>query len=411
MGIESVRQHRLAGRNQEAVEEALEWIKQAPVGVPAWCSLVEDLSICAYYVEGRMSKYLGMLACEALVARRGAPEQTLANTVVVASWYARELPVLNRGAFVQDGDERLHGYHPCNPCIIDADTMLACIRTVNYRQERGRCYRSDDPDGVIRTRNYIYCGALGDEVVNYVGYWWVPDSEIRGLEDMRVIRIDNEAFFTATSCQVPDAPVNVNFGQHARWPRVVAGLFDCVEDEFYDCDHPEIGHLVPLRFGGACEKNWIPFDLGSELAFVYSWDPFVVLRPDLRTGECRPEWNVAAPCYAKSWRGGTPGYRYPSGVCLAIVHEVARLPDRNVYTHRLVEWDGARITRYSEPFVFEHHGIEYACGLARKQNGDWIVSYGVEDREAKWCEVADETIELMLSTAEQAVERFQEEVG
>jgi hypothetical protein len=59
-----------------------------------------------------------------------------------------------------------------------------------------------------------------------------------------------------------------------------------------------------------------------------------------------------------------------------------------VYTHRWIELDGSgAITSYSPPFTFEHRGIEYASGLCASGTDGVIVTYGCEDREARWVEL------------------------
>ena len=39
---------------------------------------------------------------------------------------------------------------------------------------------------------------------------------------------------------------------------------------------------------------------------------------------------------------------------------------------------------YSRPFVFDHVGIEYAAGLLDAGDGTLTVTYGFEEREARW---------------------------
>jgi len=69
------------------------------------------------------------------------------------------------------------------------------------------------------------------------------------------------------------------------------------------------------------------------------------------------------------------------------------------------------LTRYSAPFVFDHQGVEYCCGLARRANGNFVASYGFEDREARWCEVEGATVEAMLRTPSEVTLEFEAAVG
>jgi hypothetical protein len=84
-----------------------------------------------------------------------------------------------------------------------------------------------------------------------------------------------------------------------------------------------------------------------------------------------------------------------------MVHEVAYRPSGNVYFHRWVEIDERDgVVSYSRPFVFDHTGIEYGTGLCDLGDGHAIVTYGHEDSEARWVEVAWNTILTSLRVGE-----------
>ena len=84
-----------------------------------------------------------------------------------------------------------------------------------------------------------------------------------------------------------------------------------------------------------------------------------------------------------------------------MIHEVARRPEANVYSHRWVELDREKgIVAYSRPFVFDHIGIEFAAGMLDNLDGSVTVTYGFEDREARWARIDQAQILASLRIAE-----------
>jgi predicted O-methyltransferase YrrM len=88
-------------------------------------------------------------------------------------------------------------------------------------------------------------------------------------------------------------------------------------------------------------------------------------------------------------RGSSQLVPYEGGY-LACVHERAK--QEIVYTHRLARFN-RELTQVvlGKPFVFEHYGIEFCCGLARA-HGKWYFSYGLEDRAARLAIATDDAI-------------------
>jgi hypothetical protein len=167
----------------------------------------------------------------------------------------------------------------------------------------------------------------------------------------------------------------------------------------------EVEHLVPLRYDGAreVEKNWLLWPSGDELTLVYAYEPFTVLRVDPASGRARVHEQHAAPFRADRFRGSAGPVAIPErpGHSLALVHEVAlRDPDR-VYAHRWIEIaSGVGMVAYSRPFVFDHVGVEYAAGLLDNGDGTLTITYGYEDREARWALVDRAAVLAALRPAE-----------
>jgi len=72
--------------------------------------------------------------------------------------------------------------------------------------------------------------------------------------------------------------------------------------------------------------------------------------------------------------------------------------ESRIYTHRFVLLnDKFEITKLSDPWYFENHGIEFCRGMCVKK-GELIITCGIKDEEA-WCYVCD-IKEVMVSMKE-----------
>lgn len=339
--------------------------------------VLEELARCAHYV-GELD--LGRELCETLATRPGVDDT---KNHVVQSWYLRPVVRCESGELLDKplgGD--FAGYAPCNPSIttLSDGTELVNVRLVNYEQERGRNYVSRDGDGVFRTRNLLGSRRPGEEIV-----WreleqgladWPINTNIVGLEDIRLCRHSGATWFTATCNQVP--------GKGPK-SQVVIGRID------ERSARVEMLAPIPYKRAREVEKNWVPWSVDGELRLIYSWAPFTLLTRD---GELVAE--LESPNIAKRWRGSSSPVVI-GGRIVAVVHEVALRGDwERIYAHRLVELDPERgVVSYSEPFCFEDQGVEYVCGAAAVL-GDLVITYGVGDREARWLKIPGAAVERLL---------------
>jgi glycosyltransferase involved in cell wall biosynthesis len=343
----------------------------------------EEIMISAYYA-GKRHWDLGLRACELLLARRGHESWFYDYVARNESFYLPRAQGLRRGTFAVSEALRTLGdttYACSNPTIVEwRGRTFVNVRLVNYSQERGKVYRSRDRDHVVRSRNVA---AAWDQESDWIAGEressadfprdFANDTAILGLEDVRWIVHRDRVWFTATCFQTPGA---------AGRPQVVAG--------FLNEDLDRVERVIPLVYRGAgpIEKNWVPWVRDGILCVIYSYDPFVVLSVDETTGHCAPILMEAPKLRAARFRGATSPVRVPGkpGRFVAIVHEVAEHADERIYSHRWVEIDRRMgLVRYSAPFTFDHRGIEYATGLSCR--GDkLVVTYGWEDREARWIE-------------------------
>lgn len=204
---------------------------------------------------------------------------------------------------------------------------------------------------------------------------WPTAANELGLEDMRWTLHDGRVWFTAASCQSPPAL------DHCH---VVLGRMNEALDG--------IDHLLPLRREEprVAENTCLPWSRDGQLLVVYGYDPFEVHKVDVVTGAtelvqlCPPAFN------AGGFRGSAPPVPIPdrAGRWLLLTHYVADRPQGTAYAHRFVEIDERDgIVAVSRPFHFDHVGIEFASGLCDLGDGRLLLTYGHEDREARWLEL------------------------
>ncbi len=247
------------------------------------------------------------------------------------------------------------GWHPMNPSVCWHDGAVWCVvRTVNYAMT-GRDYAVDDPDGVVRTVNYLGRLSRSGKFVRPRAMCDLDQAPRRpttvvGYEDVRLVSVRGKLAGSATVCD------------RDRGRRLIAKL---------DLDaRGDVRRATVQPSNQLAEKNWMPFARGGEFAWVYSLDPTCVVPG--------PLWDC--PLALEHLRGGAAAVL--GGGLLCVVHEVVETAETRVYLHRFVKLDRSlRVVAVSPAWVFAHHGIEFCAGLL--VDGDELVlSYGIEDCEA-----------------------------
>ena len=294
-----------------------------------------------------------------------------------------KLPALQRGTFAVPARllERDAGWYPANPTLARfGGRTWVNVRLVNYRKQ-GHGSRISG-DGVYRSRNVVFewdtrsgsAASAGETAHEASGVpaSWMQATRVRGLEDQRWVVHQGRLWFSACCCQVP---------HEEGGARMVLGRMNEALDG--------VDHLVPLRYDAArsAEKNWLLWSLGDRLLAIYGYHPFTLLSLDTTTGLSRPFRARRADFPARRLRGSAGPVPVPErpGHWLVLAHEVAQRFDKPLYAHRwLLVHPELGMVACSPPFVFDHVGIEYAAGLLDNGDGTLTVTYGFEDREARW---------------------------
>lgn len=259
------------------------------------------------------------------------------------------------------------------------------VRTANYLLEEGGWYRFLDPDGVIRTVNYLV------ELDNSLAVRRVrplvggPEdgglaTRVQGYEDCRLVQLGERWFATATT--------------RDRNPEELCQVALLALEEALVADVKVLRGPVEGRH----EKNWMPFVRDGALLFVYSCRPTVVFACDTATGGLDLCARHPAFSGAVSFRGGSQGVAVAGGF-LFVVHEAGVADGARSYSHRFVLVDEMyRLHALSPPFRFATAGVEFCAGLTRHAS-DFVLSFGVRDRAAGLAVVPEGEVLALLDEA------------
>jgi tetratricopeptide (TPR) repeat protein len=338
--------------------------------MPNWWQPIFQTTVDAYYA-GNLD--IGLRTCERLLSGDGLPPEIERQTRRNLVFYAPKLSDLVARTAQSQIELPVPGGWSCfNPSIATGpDGLRMTVRSSNYRMSPQLRYTVLDTDGIIRTTNYLVDLAPDLQILTVEA---IDDHALRpdpppfpvsGFEDARLFRHRDAWWFSTTVrdrhplgiCQI--ALVRLE----GAWSQDMHLLSDAGD-----------GH----------EKNWMPApqDDDNLLRFVYRCEPTVILRFDDAVNGVTPEVRHPGPVIARHFSGGSQAIPVDGGR-LALVHEAVDFEDGGrVYTHRWIWFDSAwRLARLSPPFIFHDRGVEYAAGLARRED-DLVVSYGIGDREA-----------------------------
>lgn len=354
----------------------------------------EELSISAYYTSFQSEGYE---ALNRLLLNKKVPQDVKTHAYKNLRFYVEPLkntrfksidialPLIREGS-------SLH-YNPANPSITKTEDGYEVIcRTVNYKQSGAMVFNMIDPEApeVYKTKNYL---VHYDRDFNLISqneiiedrprrkYPWRP---VEGLEDCRLVKLNKELWFT---CSTDDA------SPHNLVQIVLCKLSDQKTDNVI-----KVEKFIPLhaKQQNPCEKNWLPFTLNNELLLIYGYDPFLIYKPNLDTGNCEIAISYEPEYDFSQFRGSAAPIAFDDGY-LMMVHEVG-FTDRRYYYHRFLYLDKDFILqKLSKPFIFKNNGIEFCLGMTKDHSeSNLVIAVGIEDREAYLCTVDLETVKAML---------------
>jgi hypothetical protein len=180
------------------------------------------------------------------------------------------------------------------------------------------------------------------------------DRYSHGLEDIRLFEYNNKIYFIST---------NVNYSINGK-NRMLIGEYNLNKQSYNNCK------VLEPPTDTYCEKNWIPIvktiDEKEELYFIYSWSPMQIgkIGEDGKTLEIVETYEIYEHNFKKV--RGSSVFIEDDNTLLGIVHFSEDMSPRH-YFHMLVrlEKQTFKPISYSEPFCFQHYGVEFCIGFTK----------------------------------------------
>ena len=291
--------------------------------------LIYEMSILIYYVSGAdQDMEIGKWLTDIISLGSDLDPYIIDSSFKNNLFYFRELKTkskisvqykINLPSLYSGSAEK---YRHSNPSILQCgDGYISIIRGVNYHQENGMHFRSLDPDGIVRTRNFLV--GLNE---SYQILWSTEmidnsetkryDTRIRGLEDCRLFWIAPSKGCPTKSLSLSDAALLSMNGSNNIHSIDKYGVdfgcigFTCVTADTRPGGMPQVSvckmssfltgtgtanieyvqPLIRINRPSQCEKNWLSFfNKDDKFRLIYSYDPFIILSCSIVDG-----WRVEA---------------------------------------------------------------------------------------------------------------------
>jgi hypothetical protein len=222
---------------------------------------------------------------------------------------------------------------------------MANVRYINYWIENGEYLTKNGSP--VQTHN-AYINLETNEVVTKMDDLSIKleryDTNIKGLEDIRLFTSDDKLRFTATSVrEYQQDAVRVVTGDYCR-----SGNYENVK-------------VFKTPLNSSCEKNWLPINNTNK--FIYGWHPYRII-----DNEGNLLNIVNTPPLFKLFRGSAPPLVFRNEV-LVLVHFVEYSKPRKYY-HCFVKLsrDYSKLIAVSLPFFFRENAIEYCISVVEKND-------------------------------------------
>lgn len=217
-----------------------------------------------------------------------------------------------------------------------------------------------------------------------------PKWEFIGLEDARVVRWNDRLYLSGVR---RDTTTN---GQ---------GRIELSE---IIVDKSTVNEVTRTRIeapnsASYCEKNWMPI-LDKPFHYVKWCNPVEVVQVhQTEEGKAQAKTVFIGTNVSQSvrdWRGGSQVIPF-KGYYLALIHEVWLFNNEigqkdGYYYHRFLVWDKDwNLVTKSQDFNFMNARIEFACGLAQKDD-TFLITFGYQDNCAYILEMPVKFLEEML---------------
>jgi len=247
-------------------------------------------------------------------------------------------------------------------------------RYVNYSYSSTGSYVINHEKNTLITKNVA--SVLNDDFLPE-NYYEMDESSIPlvshdtysvGLEDIRLYSFQNNIKFVAT---------NVNYIGN-RTNRIIVGNYDINTSSYTNC------RIINPPTVTGCEKNWIPLIKDNIEHFIYKWSPFEIGKLNLENNQLEiiESYKINSPDFHRI-RGSTIFIQnVGENNLIGVVHFCEETMPRQYYHIMvLLDKESLKPIRYSDPFCFQHIGVEFCIGFTIK-NDQYIFWVSKKDNDA-----------------------------
>lgn len=255
-------------------------------------------------------------------------------------------------------------YKVSSCCLIpwsneESKRFLLNTRYVNYSIDEHGTYHMRSADGHVKTKNgYTYLNSSyfpTENVTMMTEHFDKHDSNIEGLEDVRVFKHNGAYFCTASSKNVSSSGnIEMTLSHYFPQQNMISNVLS----------------IQPPRPSG-CEKNWIYVpnmyvenahteNRSDKFNFIYGWNPLEIGAVENNKLTIHTTQNT--PPIFNRFRGSSPLVEH-GGKLYCVVHFV-RYSTPRVYYHSVVQFSRTmRVEAFAVPFCFRQTKIEYCLGF------------------------------------------------
>uniref|UniRef100_A0A6C0HKZ3 Uncharacterized protein n=1 Tax=viral metagenome TaxID=1070528 RepID=A0A6C0HKZ3_9ZZZZ len=267
---------------------------------------------------------------------------------------------------IKDHDE----YRASSCCLIpysNTDPLkryVMNVRLVNYDITHTGAYIMRCPQNKVKTRNArLFLNASyqpTEERLVLKEEYERHESNIEGLEDVRLFRYQGQMRFTA-SCKNAAADGRI---------RMTLGTYHAEQGILQDVQ------LIEGPNRSECEKSWIfvedtYLEKGKgKMNFIHGWNPFEI--GAVEGDQLVIHTRYDTPSFFSRCRGSSPIVEY-EGKLYCVTH-IVRYSSPRVYSHMVLQFNKQmRLERYTIPFCFRNNKIEYCLGFHIKNETCFFV--------------------------------------
>ena len=262
------------------------------------------------------------------------------------------------------------------------------VRTVNYSMNDTMCYTINDGNHINTENFYVKMNKdfsiLEQNKINIASHKLDKiihtSSQIKGLEDMRYINFKGEKYGLS---------ISLEYGTHGH-PSIVLCKMDGDNNIIKIVSQPYNNNI--------CQKNWAPVVFEDNLCFVYSYQPFILLKMNEETMILEEYIKKDFSEYNLSKLRGSSNYLLmeKEGYYLCVVHEVI-VDNPRRYIHRFLKFDmNLNLIDISIPFYFVELFVEFVLSLDYNSGEDCLViPFSIRDNNTYFCKLKLNNIEWM----------------